>query len=213
MKNKYLVASLALVGLIIASTAFADSINYSTGPVAGAIVYDFESDIVGPLSGAYTLGSLGVITNTYKSIISNSSNGDGAEPAGDFSKYLSVKGDGATTITLSNPNNYYFGLLWGSMDTYNTIKFTFIDGAQSVSYTGRDVASLPGANGSWDDSSNNKYVNFTFSNAIKSVTLTSGSNSFEVDNLAVAPVPEPATMLLFGTGLVCLVGVIRRKKS
>lgn len=39
------------------------------------------------------------------------------------------------------------------------------------------------------------------------------NNEFSVAGFTAAPVPEPATMLLFGTGLVGLAGVARRKKK
>ena len=58
----------------------------------------------------------------------------------DTTNYLSIGGNGTETITFASQKNA-FGLYWGSLDSYNTIKF--YDGATLVaSYTGADISPL-----------------------------------------------------------------------
>ena len=73
----------------------------------------------------------------------------------------------------------------------------------------------------FQDQDGNDFNNFTLQGftILQSLTLISNNNSgydyFVVDNINIssAPVPEPATMLLFGTGLVGIVGSRLRKKK
>ena len=131
----------------------------------------------------------------------------------DATQYIVAPSGGSITITLPALEKY-LGLLWGSIDSFNTL--TFKQGGTTVgTFSGTQI--LAGANG--DQGVNGTlYVNFTSDNnatAFDSVVLTSGGNSFEADDLAfnqIVPnrIPEPMTLGLFGAGLAGL-GFVRRK--
>ncbi len=127
---------------------------------------------------------------------------------------------GSATITLAPGGSYYtyFGLWWGSMDSYNTIAF-YKDGVMTQSFTGSDVAGyLYGgtqtANGNQLGPYTNMYVNFLDLEAFNSITLTSTSYAFEADNLSVGnPVPIPNAFWLLSSGLIGMIGIRRRFNS
>jgi hypothetical protein len=120
----------------------------------------------------------------------------------------------AVEILLPGAGYQYFGLLWGSVDGYNTL--SFYNGASLVgSLTGSGVLASPngdqGVNGTL-------YVNISSDLAFNRVVATSSQYAFEFDNLAFnreqvpdTRVPEPGSLALVGLGLAGL--RFRRRKN
>lgn len=130
----------------------------------------------------------------------------------DETQYLTsgiASSNGAISLTFNSAISY-FGMLWGSIDNYNTL--TFLDASDNVIgvFTGSTID--PAANG--DQGVNGTfYVNFFSDSAnIKSVVATSSQYAFEFDNVAYsANAPEAATLAIWsGLGL-CGAAIAYRK--
>lgn len=208
--RKYLCGAAAAVAAIgLASPASAATMLFTPGGSVGAnlpawtVINAFETDT----------GVSGTVNVDYK-IKSPPSDGEGAvipnsTPAG--TNYLSVLGGGTVDIALPGGTTA-FAFDWGSLDTYNTLR-VFLGGGGFLDFIPGGNIPSPGNGNQFLPNTNGLFQLFgdpgeTFT----SLQLTSNSNSFEIDNLAVAPVPEPATwlMLILGFGLVG--GVLRRRE-
>jgi hypothetical protein len=216
-----------LLAVSAQASAFSTSMTFaSMSGEAGAINIDFGTNLVNnsnPVGGLASGLDLvlsgsggGVSYNYYGGALYNIStspiNSITARPPGSTGNFYSV---GTTPAAQSGPGEVqfstglkYFGFLWGSPDTYNTV--TYFNGASVLgSFTG-----FAPANG---DQSISRYFN-AFAGVgeqITRVTFASSQNAFETDNHAyIAAIPEPETyaMMLAGLGLMGLVARRRKQK-
>ncbi len=123
----------------------------------------------------------------------------------------------STTVYFGKTYNF-LGLLWGSMDDYNTFEFLNSESGDVVAtYTGAEVRADLGTSGDQYSGLANLYVNFVDIPEFDAVRFTSESYAFEFDNLAVGndvviPVPVPGAVLLGVLGL-SVAGARLRKRS
>lgn len=149
--------------------------------------------------------------------------GVAAPPYNDDTTYGSVGstvGSGAGTAVLTLVNSVtYFGMYWGSVDTYNKISFYDVGNNVLGSVTGLQV--LSPANGE-QGAGGSVYTNFTFgagesAKFIKFESLDGNpatvKAAFEFDNIAVAPVPEPSTWAMMMLGFLGVGFLAYRRKS
>lgn len=210
MKNLLQTLLLPLVFMATSASALPivslSAAGQTTTSVADAITIDFNSGCgYASCSGDFAL-------------VNGSQSGLYAQPLGVNSQYLSVPNPSATDLSavfsLGTAANY-FGLFWGSIDSYNFVSF-YLDNVLVASYSGSAIVGQF-ADGNQLSYASNRYINFDFgSDSFNSVKLTSNGYAFESDNHAfrkLTTVTEPTTAALLLLGLVGLALARRQVKT
>ncbi len=184
-------------------------INFSSfTPTAGAIP-SAANTVNGFTDGIATYGA----TPTSDGVVVSGNRANVyAAPTGSTGPYLTIGSLAPRPADVDITFNKLmdgFGLLWGSIDTFNSITF-FTQGAGAITYTGTQVGAALGITPNGRTTS---YVTFNAENAdqfFTGVRLASSGVAFESDNHSYRIVPTPALLPgLIGMGVAAL----RRKKD
>jgi hypothetical protein len=177
-----------------------------TDPYSGpAPTFDFDT-----LAGTPSFTGGAVVSGTSLSH---------AQPFGSTGSYYSVGIDDGMTgvIDLSTFGDITsLSLLWGSIDTYNTLQF--LDSANNILASFGGSAIHNPADGNQSDPNTNRLVTFLLTDSdvtgFSKLRLISTSNAFEIDNLTINPVvPEPASWALMILGFYGVGLALRRRRG
>jgi hypothetical protein len=195
-----------LLALTVAAAAFAApaSAGVTLSSQAGNPVYQgpgFTADTIFTFDAATPRWSGAIFTDSIANVR--------ARPLGSTGGYISVGPTDGTPGVFSLTGLGPIGVLsflWGSIDTYNTLEVLGEGGSVLASFVGSQV--WDPANGDQGSTATNRLVRLTFDGdtvgQVTGLRFNSSGNAFEVDNIAVAAVPEPATwaMMIGGFGLI-----------
>ena len=220
------------IGVLLAASPLAKAITFTIGGAVGgaptgANYLNFDDLSLGAQAGTTTAGPTGSATVTTwpdAQAVRGALSGKYAAPflsGGNGAGFGNANGADTTTYLTSGitpggvslafaGDQQYFGLLWGSIDLYNTL--SFYDGATLLgSVTGGQV--LAGANGN-QGINGTLYVNINTDVGFNRVVATSSSYAFEFDNVAylASNVPDGGSLIgVFGLALVGMAGIARRR--
>ena len=186
------------------TTGASGGLTSVVGPTSSTLTVSFTGD------GQAVTGSVGGLYAAPYLSANNATNFGNTPTTGqDQSVYLTT-GIGSVALNFSSHQDY-FGLLWGSIDGYNSLEF--FDGVTSVGLlTGSDVAVSAngdqGVNGTY-------YVNIHSTLLFDRVVASSTNYAFEFDNVAfdLRAVPEPGSIALIATGIGGWGLMMRRRRG
>jgi hypothetical protein len=197
--------AIAALGALVAAVP-ATAVTYTVGPVDSGPV-----DVTSSFAPGYTLYNFNGGTSPFTggAVVTGTTPGSYVTPAGDATPYFAVGPSTSTPASLALSAISQLSFYWGTIDIYNTISF---DGLNQ-SFGG---ALFGGTNS--DVTRPSRQVTFYFtpaeSAALTGLTLRSGSNAFELDNLIFgSAAPEPGTWAMMIVGFGAAGVALRRRRK